>query len=373
MRDAPLRSTFVIALIAGACLVRADEPAVVATYDPRAVAIAFQGSDFYRDDLFRLMDEMQAAGAANSDHRVKAAQARTEDLLNEVEGMALGTRPVDPLLARIKDSLPAIQSGAGASALVSTFDDTALSGRQQVDVTESLIDAFHPRAEDRARALAVRAVPRPAKGATPPRASLESRRLDEPMYAGATPRPHERINDEWFIDRVSKQFGGRQAASRTWVDQGFRLYQGDDNARAMARFNQAWLLDPDYPDVYWGFASVLNDARRYCDAASLIDKTLGYGKHGQGIEADAGRIHSLCGFQQAEPRKSEERAKGTSYFEQALKLDENLSYVYVKWCRTLEEMGESKAALAVAERGVAAGVKLPKDMLRDLRREAGGR
>jgi thioredoxin-like negative regulator of GroEL len=77
------------------------------------------------------------------------------------------------------------------------------------------------------------------------------------MY-GVPDRPRtvqEQAADDAFVERVAKDFGGREQASMDWVDQGFRFYQQGDLTTAMRRFNQAWLLNPANPEVFWGFAS----------------------------------------------------------------------------------------------------------------------
>jgi len=62
-----------------------------------------------------------------------------------------------------------------------------------------------------------------------------------PMYGGMdrSAVPELKSGDESFISSVVAEFGSREKASNAWVNRGFTLYQQDDLAGAMRRFNQA--------------------------------------------------------------------------------------------------------------------------------------
>jgi len=73
-----------------------------------------------------------------------------------------------------------------------------------------------------------------------------------PMYGGVDRWVHQNIadTDRIFSEKMVQQFGSREAAAAHQADYAFRLYQSDNYAKAMRRFNQAWLLDPENADVY---------------------------------------------------------------------------------------------------------------------------
>lgn len=82
-----------------------------------------------------------------------------------------------------------------------------------------------------------------------------------PMYGGMDRQavPMLKAGDEKLIAQVSGAFGSREAGSKAFADRGFRLYAQGDAKTAMARFNQAWLLDPKNPESFWGFGLILRD------------------------------------------------------------------------------------------------------------------
>jgi len=78
-----------------------------------------------------------------------------------------------------------------------------------------------------------------------------------PMY-GNVETPHSlRVAHERFIRESTTAFGSREAASDAFARGGWQLYEQDDLAAAMSRFNAAWLLNPQSPQPYWGFGAIL--------------------------------------------------------------------------------------------------------------------
>jgi tetratricopeptide (TPR) repeat protein len=123
-------------------------------------------------------------------------------------------------------------------------------------------------------------------------------RIDEiPMYGGIdrSKVPKLKAGDEKFISDVTAHFGSREKASVVWINQGYRFYRQDQIGMAMRRFNQAWLLNPNNPDVYAGFAAVLHDQKKSCDAMKMMEKALALDPPTfHGIYPDAARIVTLC-------------------------------------------------------------------------------
>jgi len=86
-----------------------------------------------------------------------------------------------------------------------------------------------------------------------------------PKY-GNKPKNEDQLSaDSQLIKNYVKQEGTRLKASEVLIELGFNyLYQGDVKT-AMYRFNQAWLLDPENENVYWGWGAVyftFNDTSR---------------------------------------------------------------------------------------------------------------
>lgn len=163
-------------------------------------------------------------------------------------------------------------------------------------------------------------------------------RIDEvPMYGGMdrSKIPELQAADAKFISDVSAQFGSREQAAVLWVNRGFKLQHQDQLGMAMRRFNQAWLLNPNNPEVYAGFGTVLHDQGRNCEAMKMMDKALALDPPTfQGIYADAARVITLCAASDkslpAESRKQMfERSE--QLYRKAEVVEPNKRYVYASW------------------------------------------
>lgn len=155
-----------------------------------------------------------------------------------------------------------------------------------------------------------------------------------PMYGGmdrnSVPRLKE--GDEKFIADVTKVFGGREAAAQAWIERGFRLYNQNDYKKAMQRFNQAWLLDPNNPDVFFGFGVVLHDKGQNCEAKDMLGKARNMGMEDAGFLADLGRVYTLCAVEEKSgDEKTTLLQESISLYQEALRKaphDRARAYVY---------------------------------------------
>lgn len=78
------------------------------------------------------------------------------------------------------------------------------------------------------------------------------------MY-GEVPKDEEyKRLDEDFRKECLKQFKTIDSSVFVQMDNGWRYFYHNDLKTAMKRFNQAWLLNPEFPDSYFGFAALLD-------------------------------------------------------------------------------------------------------------------
>jgi tetratricopeptide (TPR) repeat protein len=196
-----------------------------------------------------------------------------------------------------------------------------------------------------------------------------------PMYGGMdrSLEPKLKAADETFIEGVTREFGSREAAARLFTSYAFELYRKDDLRRAMQRFNQAWLLDPKNPDVYWGFASVLHDRGEYCAAVTMFDKALEHGiAADKGFLADAGLIASRCALSDKN-LSTDERARmsdrSEQFFQRAEREDPNRPYVYATWARARRDQQRYVEAWQMIARQRSAGGKPNERFLSLLRQD----
>ncbi len=77
-----------------------------------------------------------------------------------------------------------------------------------------------------------------------------------PKYGNAPKTDEQKESDQELIDKYVAQEGTRLKGSELLVKLGFDYLYKRDFKTAMYRFNQAWLLDPENPNVFWGFGAI---------------------------------------------------------------------------------------------------------------------
>ena len=81
--------------------------------------------------------------------------------------------------------------------------------------------------------------------------------ITRPMYGETEKDERFKKADDDFRKDMLKKFGSIDMAVNDILDKAWALFYQNDLVTAMMRFNQAWLLNPDYPDAYFGFAALL--------------------------------------------------------------------------------------------------------------------
>ena len=88
----------------------------------------------------------------------------------------------------------------------------------------------------------------------------------KPMY-GEVPKDYRYLaTDLRFIEDAIKFYGNRNNAAEYYLGVAWVYFAKGDLNVAMMRFNQAWLLNPEIPDAYFGFAKILEARKNKTDA-----------------------------------------------------------------------------------------------------------
>ncbi|WP_447777218.1 tetratricopeptide repeat protein [Variovorax boronicumulans] len=80
-----------------------------------------------------------------------------------------------------------------------------------------------------------------------------------PMYGGRQKTEEMKNADADFIASMEKRGLSRAEGAKQALGRGWAAWGKKDMTTAMARFNQAWLLDPENGNVYHGFALIMAD------------------------------------------------------------------------------------------------------------------
>ena len=171
----------------------------------------------------------------------------------------------------------------------------------------------------------------------------------QPMYGGVDRRADPRLAeaDDRFIAAAAREFGSRRKASDMFVEEGLRARQRGDNRDAMKRFNQAWLLDPEASGSFYGFAAVLHDRGRECEATRMMERALENNLTKPVPLADASAWYAQCAatdvtIGREERTKYQSRAK--DLMQKAINLAPGNDYIYGQWGAALYWQGDYRGA-----------------------------
>lgn len=91
-----------------------------------------------------------------------------------------------------------------------------------------------------------------------------------PMYGGPAQvkTPLQLEADEKFIQAMTNN-QSREKASKAVAVGGWQFFNKGDLPTAMKRFNQAWLLNPNNPEAYKGFAAILRKQGKMKEAEKM--------------------------------------------------------------------------------------------------------
>jgi len=134
----------------------------IGTYDSRAIAVAFVGSEVYKATVGKKMADMMVeykeAEAKGDAKRVGELKAWGEAQQALRHRQAFSTASVADILGHIADQLPKIKRRANIELLVSKWNTKALAkhkSAEQVDVTMFLVEAFKPHEKQKKSAIEI--------------------------------------------------------------------------------------------------------------------------------------------------------------------------------------------------------------------------
>ncbi|MEM7214895.1 MAG: hypothetical protein AAF423_05070 [Pseudomonadota bacterium] len=153
-----------------------------------------------------------------------------------------------------------------------------------------------------------------------------------PTWEGIEKTAEDIKNDEELVRKSIELAGDRRTAVQYATRLGWeQIGQGDPN-HAIRRFNQAWLIDPDFPDIYWGFA-IATHMRG--DDLTTVERWLTTAMERIGRSArlttDHGRILGERGMTE----------KAKAKFEEALAIDPTYIPAHLGMVRVAQDLGDS--------------------------------
>jgi len=188
-----------------------------------------------------------------------------------------------------------------------------------------------------------------------------------PMYGhGETPKFFG-PGGERFIREATRAFGSREAGSEAFARRAWDLYERDDLAAAMRRFNEAWLLNPHAAQAYWGFGAILHDQGKVHEALVMLSRAWALDPANPRLMADLARVMSQEGSTGPADERERYFAKARDLFEQASVLDPNNGHSYSLWALALYDQGQYARSWEKVHKAQDLHEVIPPTFLRMLR------
>ncbi len=154
------------------------------------------------------------------------------------------------------------------------------------------------------------------------------------MWEGIEKSAADIENDDKFIKQVlALTNGDKQAAAIGVVQLGWeQIGKGKPN-EAIRRFNQAWLINPDLPDIFWGYGVATHVRGDETDAVvRWFEEAFKGLRENPRFLADRGRV--------LEERKLPERAR--FWFQASLSINPDYVPAHIGMMRAASAMGNTE-------------------------------
>lgn len=167
-----------------------------------------------------------------------------------------------------------------------------------------------------------------------------------PMYGEVQKSDEFKKIDEDFKKDCIEKFKSVDSAAVVYVDFGWRYFYHNDLKAAMKRFNQAWLLNPEYADSYFGFAALMDMEGNQAEASRFY-------RIGEEKDSAKGRA-KVCYKKIADCKEQLQDLKGAiDAYTKLSVLSPNDAFSFKKIGYLQMQSGNSKEALVAYEKAIS--------------------
>ncbi len=175
--------------------------------------------------------------------------------------------------------------------------------------------------------------------------------------------------DKKFLTESVKSAGSAEKAADILVTKGFEALHAADPQTAMRRFNQAWLLQPEKPEIAWGFGVASASLGRFEEGAGYLEDAAKKLPQNALLINDQGFLILQKAFRQS---KSKEEAfagivKSKDYFLRAAQIMPQNDRAYANLAIVEFSLGNVPGAQqAIKEAKARGGKSLDPNLVRDV-------
>ncbi|MDO8747830.1 MAG: tetratricopeptide repeat protein [Candidatus Omnitrophota bacterium] len=162
-----------------------------------------------------------------------------------------------------------------------------------------------------------------------------------PMYGGIERTSEQKEIDDRATKKVIEYAGNKETALKQTITLAWQYYYNGDIKTAIKRFNQAWLLDPNNTEVFYGFGIIMAEKGNNEEAINMFKKALEFNPKYAMAMCNLGRAYKDKALTLARNFGLAKEEETINYFKQAANLyenaaqlailDDDLSYIYYQW------------------------------------------
>ncbi len=186
-----------------------------------------------------------------------------------------------------------------------------------------------------------------------------------PKYGEKEKTKNQKLADEQFINDFLKEGITREEASEGIVSGAWEWYYQGDLETAMKRFNQAWLMNSNNPEVYIGFGTIVGFQGKTDEAITLFEEGLEYQSEHPILMCNLGFAYNIKALEQ-ESDRNEYFEKSIDYFETANEIDSEVEFCHAQWAVSLynqDKFGEAIEHINKSQK--LGGASLDPDFVND--------
>jgi tetratricopeptide (TPR) repeat protein len=182
--------------------------------------------------------------------------------------------------------------------------------------------------------------------------------------------------DAVFARQATTEYGSPGAASRVWAAQGWVSLRNAKPELALQKFNQAWLLNSQNYQVFWGFGAVLSEQGRLAEAIEQLEvanQLIDEPAQKVALLFDLGSVYSELAARLPEDKQLDRAqyfVKANQCFAESLGIDPKYAPSWKEWAVSLYRQERYSEAWIKAKRAIELKAEpFPAGFIDDLRKK----
>jgi tetratricopeptide (TPR) repeat protein len=167
----------------------------------------------------------------------------------------------------------------------------------------------------------------------------------------------QKINED-FIKLIEAK-GSRESGARRAVVVAWSYYSKGDLRTAMKRFNQAWLLNPNNPEIYFGFGCISDEKNNFKEAIEMYTRAIN-------INPDYAYAYSNRGLTYYHKGNTE---KAIADFTKAMEIEPGHAQNYNDRAACYAMQGEFDKSWSDLQKAQELGYKVNPEFIKDLKKD----